>query len=217
MCSIRRDDGFDARVAQGGAKGGAAESARGDRIATHRQRRRMQPAQAVTLRIRCVGHPGATALVGLADDRELADPRDGAMKDRINAAVKYREPFRPFAPAILAERQTEYFDIRHPLPTPYMEKALPVLAEMQTRIPAVVHRDGTARLQTVTHAEAPHLHAVLVALEQRTGVPVVLNTSFNLNGEPIVDSPTDAIRTYFSSGLDALAIGPFLLAKEQLT
>ena len=146
----------------------------------------------------------------------LADPRDGAMKDHINAAVKYREPFRPFAPAILAERQTDYFDIRRPLPTPYMEKALPVRAEMQTRIPAVVHRDGTARLQTVTLAEAPLLHAVLAAFERRTGVPVVLNTSFNLNGEPIVDSPTDAIRTYFSSGLDALAIGPFLLAKEQL-
>jgi carbamoyltransferase len=143
----------------------------------------------------------------------LADPRDAAMKDRINRAVKYREPFRPFAPAILAERQTEYFDIARPLPTPYMEKALPVRPEMRLRIPAVVHQDGTARLQTVEKREAPHLHALLNAFERRSGVPVVLNTSFNLNSEPIVDSPTDAIRTYFSSGLDALAIGPFLLIK----
>lgn len=144
----------------------------------------------------------------------LADPRDPEMKARINRVVKYREEFRPFAPAILAERQAEYFDVPGPLATPYMEKALPVRQEMRSRIPAVVHRDGGARLQTVAREETPEFHSLLCAFERRTGVPVLLNTSFNVNGEPIVDSPADAIRTFYSSGIDALAIGPYLLRKQ---
>ena len=147
----------------------------------------------------------------------LADSRQEAMKDRINRAVKFRESFRPFAPSILADRQVEYFDISDPLATPYMEMALPVRREMRSRIPAVVHEDGTARVQTVEKRDSMLFHSLLSAFERRTGVPVLLNTSFNLNGEPIVDSPEDAIRAFYSSGLDALAIGSFLLLKETLS
>lgn len=84
---------------------------------------------------------------------------------------------------------------------------------MRGRIPAVVHADGTGRLQTVRSSDSPLFHKLISAFCDLTGVPLVLNTSFNLNGEPIVESPTDASRTFFSSGLDALAIGPFVLQK----
>ena len=88
---------------------------------------------------------------------------------------------------------------------------------MQSGVPAVVHKDGTARVQTVEESDSPLFCGLLRAFERLTGVPLLLNTSFNLNGEPIVDSPEDAIRTFYSSGLDALAIGPYLLVKEPLT
>lgn len=143
----------------------------------------------------------------------LADPRDPAMKDKINRAVKYREAFRPFAPSILAEAETIYFDTEHFIPVPYMEKVLPIRPSMREHIPAVVHADGSGRLQTVQKRDNPQYYALIEAFQKRTGVPIVLNTSFNLNGEPIVESPTDAIRTFYSSGLDALALGSFLLQK----
>ena len=143
----------------------------------------------------------------------LADPRDAAMKDKLNRAVKYREAFRPFAPSILAARQADYIDADRPIASPYMDKALPIRPELRKQIPAVVHADGSARVQTVASGDHPLFHSLIEAFERRTGIPMVLNTSFNVAGEPIVESPTDAIRTLFGSGLDALAIGAFLLCK----
>lgn len=143
----------------------------------------------------------------------LADPRDPKMKDRINQAVKYRENFRPFAPSILEESMTKYFEVSRYVPVPYMEKVLPIRKEFHADIPAVVHADGTGRLQTVSAKENPLYYQLIKEFNQLTGVPIVLNTSFNLNAEPIVESPSDAIRTFFSSGLDALALGQYLLQK----
>ena len=141
----------------------------------------------------------------------LADPRDAAMKDRVNSAIKYRESFRPFAPSILAEAVADYFE--HPQPVPFMEKALVVRADKRGDVPAVVHVDGTGRLQTVERDVNPLYHALISEFRARTGVPIVMNTSFNLQGEPIVTSPKDAIRTFFSSGLDALVMGSYMIEK----
>ncbi len=144
----------------------------------------------------------------------LADPRDAKMKDRINAAVKYREAFRPFAPAILAESVMDYFDISQHHSVPYMEKVFMVRADKAAEIPAVVHADGSGRLQTVERTMNPLFYDTIKRFKELTGVPVVLNTSFNLNNEPIVESPSDAIRTFYTSGLDALALGSYLLVKD---
>ena len=143
----------------------------------------------------------------------LADPRDASVRDRLNAAVKHREAFRPFAPAILDSAVGDYFDLTRPITSPYMEKVLPVRASMRPRVPAIVHADGTARLQTVRREDNPLFYDLIDAFRRRTGVPLVVNTSFNVNGEPIVESHTDAIRTFYTSGLDALALGPYLLCK----
>ena len=143
----------------------------------------------------------------------LADPRDATMKERINSAIKFREGFRPFAPAILAEEAQAWFVMPRPIPVPYMEKVLTVRAEKRGIIPAVVHADGSGRLQTVTKTLHPLFYELISAFNRLTGIPVVLNTSFNINDEPIVESPADALRTFYSSGLDALAIGPFLISK----
>ncbi len=141
----------------------------------------------------------------------LADPRDPSMKDKVNATVKYREPFRPFAPSILIEYLDEYF--ADAVPTPFMEKVFSIRAEKRGVIPAVTHVDGTGRLQTVTREQNPLYWQVIEEFRQLTGVPVMLNTSFNLKGEPIVCSPEDALRTFFSSGLDALIMGNCLVEK----
>jgi len=144
----------------------------------------------------------------------LADPRDAGMKDRINAAVKYRETFRPFAPAILAKATGDYFEGANGLTAPYMEKVFMVRPEKRDAIPAVVHADGSGRLQTVDRAMSPLYYDMIAQFGKRTGIPIVLNTSFNLNNEPIVESPSDAIRTFYTSGLDALVLGGYLLAKD---
>jgi carbamoyltransferase len=143
----------------------------------------------------------------------LADPRDGEMKQRINQAVKFREAFRPFAPAILADEAKNWFEMKRAIDAPYMEKVLTVRSDRRQRIPAVVHADGTGRLQTVDKTTNPIFYRLIESFGKTTGVPIVLNTSFNINNEPIVESPADAIRTFYSSGLDALAMGPFLLTK----
>jgi carbamoyltransferase len=133
------------------------------------------------------------------------------MKDKVNETVKYREPFRPFAPSILVEHLDEYFE--KAVPTPFMEKVFPVLENKRTLIPAVVHVDGSGRLQTVSRKQNPLYYELIQEFEKLTGIPIVLNTSFNLKGEAVVCSPTDALRTFFSSGLDALVLGPFLIEK----
>jgi len=143
----------------------------------------------------------------------LADPRPLATKDLVNAAVKYREAFRPFAPAILAERVGDWFETEHESTAPFMEKVLMFRDDVRDKVQAVVHVDGTGRLQTVERSANPRFYDLIAAFEQLTGIPIVLNTSFNLNGEPIVCTPTDAIRTFMSCGLDALILGDRLLTK----
>ena len=143
----------------------------------------------------------------------LADPRDPGMKDRLNDKVKFREAFRPFAPSVLAERCGEYFE--HDVPSPYMLLVYATRDDQQSTLPAITHVDGTARVQTV-HADAsPLYHKLISAFDDLTGVPVVLNTSFNIRGEPIVNTVADALKCYFTTGMDALAIGPYLLTKSE--
>jgi len=143
----------------------------------------------------------------------LADPRRAEMKDRINSAVKFRESFRPFAPSVLFERAADFFENIDHTQVPYMEKTFHIREDKRPLIPAVVHEDGSGRVQTVTAEMAPLFHKLISSFDKLTGIPVLLNTSFNLNGEPIVCSPSDAIRTFYTSGMDALAIGSFLVRK----
>jgi carbamoyltransferase len=143
----------------------------------------------------------------------LADPRSPTMKDHLNAHVKFREAFRPYAPMVLAEHANDIFDL--PQPSPFMLFACEVRPKYRPCLPAVTHVDGTARVQTVDGQE-PFLRALLTAFYQRTGLPVLLNTSFNLAGEPIVETPEDAIRAFLSSGLDVLVLEGAVLVKERL-
>lgn len=143
----------------------------------------------------------------------LADPTKPEMKEKINAEVKHREPFRPFAPSVIRERSNDYFDID--VEVPYMLKVASVRPEMRDKVPAIVHVDGTARVQTVNADIAPEYHRVISRLGELTGHPIVLNTSFNVMGEPIVESPRDALRCFFSTGLDVLAIGSFIIRKSE--
>jgi carbamoyltransferase len=141
----------------------------------------------------------------------LADPRQADMKDRINAAVKFREPFRPFAPSVIEEKSDDYFE--NVGGSPYMLRVTQVRPGMDERIPAVTHVNGTARLHTVSHESNPLYYRLIQCFGEKTGVPVVLNTSFNVRGEPIVCTPKEAIACFFSSGLDALILDRFLLQK----
>jgi carbamoyltransferase len=143
----------------------------------------------------------------------LADPRRAEVKAAVNAAVKYRESFRPFAPAVLAERVADYFDCPTATEVPFMERVLPFRKERRAEVPAVVHVDGSGRLQTVDGAASPRFRRLIEHFAAITGVPIVLNTSFNLNAEPIVNSPEDAIRTFYSCGLDVLYLGDIRIAK----
>jgi len=143
----------------------------------------------------------------------LADPRDPSMKEKVNDTIKYREPFRPFAPAILNQRVDDYFE--NASPTPFMEKAFKIRPERRGEIPAVTHVDGTGRLQSVDDNHNPLFYRLINAFSNKTGVPVVLNTSFNLKGEPIVCTPEDALRTFFSCGLDMLIMGGFEVRKTK--
>jgi carbamoyltransferase len=143
----------------------------------------------------------------------LADPRWVESRDRVNAAIKFREYWRPFCPSLTAEAAAIYME--NPTSAPFMIVAFDATDEGRAEIPGVVHIDGTMRVQTVDRDTNPRYHALLEAFEDRTGVPVLLNTSFNVKGEPIVCSPRDALRTFWSTGLDALAIGPFILEKPE--
>ncbi len=142
----------------------------------------------------------------------LADPRRTEMKDIVNNLVKFREPFRPFAPSILAEKISEYFEDDYPVP--FMEKVYTVKREKRKEIPAVTHVDGTGRLQTVKKEDNPLYWEIIKEFEKITGVPVIFNTSFNIKGEPIVCSPKDALNCFFGTGMDYLIIGNFLVKKK---
>ncbi|MFE7117817.1 carbamoyltransferase [Streptomyces sp. NPDC057654] len=141
----------------------------------------------------------------------LADPRSREIVSRLNR-IKGREIWRPLAPSVLSERFDTYFDAAHR--SPFMNVSAIVRPEVRSRIPAVVHVDGTARPQAVEREHSPRYWSLIRRFEELTGVPVVLNTSFNLAGEPIVNTPADAVRTFLRSELDLLVLGPWLAAKD---
>ena len=141
----------------------------------------------------------------------LADPRPAEMKDRINKRVKFREEYRPIAPAILHEYGPEFFSPYEE--SPYMERALPFRLEVRGRVPAVVHEDGTGRLQTVKREWNPLFHELLSEFHAQTGIPLLVNTSLNVMGKPIVHSATDALTVFYTTGIDAMAIGSLLIEK----
>jgi carbamoyltransferase len=161
----------------------------------------------------------------------LGDPRDPAMQTDMNMKIKFRESFRPFAPSVLAADAGEYFDLRQD--SPYMLVVAPVAAAQRVEpddatqatgldllrmprstIPAVTHVDSSARVQTVTETGSPDYHRLLVAFKRATGCPVLVNTSFNVRGEPIVNTPHDAYTCFMRTDIDLLALGGFLLDKS---
>jgi len=143
----------------------------------------------------------------------LADPRDAKMKDILNEKVKHREPFRPFAPSIKEEFLSEYFESDDP--APYMLKVYKVRPEKRAIIPATVHVDGTGRVQTVSRKTNPRFYSLIDHFHRITGVPVVLNTSFNVRGEPIVCTPQDAINCFLKTHMDVLVMGDFVVTKPR--
>ena len=161
----------------------------------------------------------------------LADARSPEMQRRLNLKIKFRESFRPFAPIVLAERAAEFFDLS--VPSPYMLFTAPIAAAqrlpaaasrtwaerlntVRSTLPAITHVDDSARVQTVDQATNPALHAVLTAFAARTGCPVLVNTSFNVRGEPPVCHPREAIAGFLATEMDALALGPFFIEKRTL-
>jgi carbamoyltransferase len=140
----------------------------------------------------------------------VADPRRPEMKEILNRRIKHREIFRPFAPSILAEKTGEWFEKSHP--SPFMTLAYAVRPEKRDKIPAPTHVDGTGRLQTVTGEANAKYHALISEFERQTGVPVVLNTSFNDN-EPIVCRPEEAIDCFLRTHMDALVLGNYLITR----
>lgn len=144
----------------------------------------------------------------------LANPTQEIYRDRVNAIVKFREEWRPFCPSMLEEYTDKYFG-RHTY-APFMIMAFRANDALRRDAPAIVHVDGTARVQLVNRETTPLYHRMIDAFRQRSGVPVVLNTSFNVKGEPIVCTALDALRTFWGSGIDVLAIGEFLIRKPAL-
>lgn len=147
----------------------------------------------------------------------LADPRNARMKAIVNEKIKFREPFRPFAPSVLAEKSGQFFSLpqdKVSLATDFMLLIPTVIDSRRTQIPAVTHEDGTARLQTVKETVNPKYHHLIQEFEKVTGVPVLLNTSFNLKGEPIVNTPEEAVRTFSRGALDRLVLGNCVVTRR---
>jgi len=147
----------------------------------------------------------------------LADPRNPNMKDIVNTKIKFREPYRPFAPSVLAESAEKYFDLPNAAkhaPARYMQYVVPVKPEAQAILPAITHVDGTGRMQTVFKDQSPRYYKMIEKFGQATGVPVVMNTSFNLKGEPIVNTPANAFNTFSKSEMDALVLENFIIEKN---
>jgi carbamoyltransferase len=142
----------------------------------------------------------------------VCDPRNPAMKDILNSRIKHRESFRPFAPSVLEERAGDWFDM--PAPSPFMLMTCQVKRAQQARVPAITHVDGTARQQTVSRLTNPKYWNLIHAFERRTGVPVVLNTSFNEN-EPVVNTPEEGVACFLRNDMDVLALGSFLVEKRR--
>lgn len=144
----------------------------------------------------------------------LADARDPAMKDTLNMKIKFREGFRPFAPSVLQDRANEFFEMNALRASPFMLFVANVRPDKRV-IPSVTHVDGSARLQTVDRSVNPLYYDLIREFEQLTGVPVIINTSFNVRGEPIVCTPADAYRCFMRTNMDYLVVGPFLLDKRE--
>lgn len=142
----------------------------------------------------------------------LADPTRPDMRDLLNKYVKHREEFRPFAPSCLEERAGEFF--AGCKRSPFMLFVYPVEQRQQSRVPAITHVNGTARVQTVSKNVYPRYYRLIQAFERLRGVPMILNTSFNVMGEPIVNSPADAVRCFYSTGMDALVMGGYVIIKR---
>jgi len=142
----------------------------------------------------------------------LADPRSAEMKDLLNARVKFRESFRPFAPSVLEEKSGAWFETDYP--SPYMILVYDVLPDQRHLVPAITHVDGTGRVQTVSRKHNPKYHRLIEEFERLTGVPMVLNTSFNIRGQPIVHRPEQAIECFLTTGMDALFLEDFVLVKR---
>jgi carbamoyltransferase len=147
----------------------------------------------------------------LGDRSILADPRRHEIKDVLNARVKHREHFRPFAPSVLAEQAAEWFEQDHP--SPFMVLVYRTRADKRELIPGVNHVDDTGRLQTVTRAANPRYHRLIQEFERLTGVPMVLNTSFDEN-EPIVMTPADALETFRRTRIDLLVLGSLVVRRS---
>ncbi len=149
----------------------------------------------------------------------IADPSNPDMKDIVNAKIKFREPYRPFAPSVLAECTEKYFDLPQAMthyPARYMLYVVPVKPEAQAILPAITHVDGTGRLQTVFKEQSPRYYRLIERFGQASGVPVLLNTSFNLRGEPIVTTPANAFNTFSKSEMDTLVLGNYIVDKSSL-
>lgn len=147
----------------------------------------------------------------------IADPRRSEMKDVVNTKIKFREPYRPFAPSVLENRASEFFDLPSPerhYPNRFMLYVVDVKDDAKEKLPAITHVDGSARLQTVRADTSPLYYRLIEKFGEATGVPVILNTSFNLRGEPIVTSPADALKTFYNSGLDFLVLGNSIVSKD---
>lgn len=142
----------------------------------------------------------------------LADPRLAKNKDKINQQIKFRENFRPFAPSVLHEYANEYFENYHE--SPYMDKTLQIRATMRERVAAVCHIDGSGRLQTVKQQWNPRFYSLINCFYQQTQIPMLLNTSFNVMGKPLVHSLEDALSVFFTTGLDALVVNDYLICKS---
>jgi carbamoyltransferase len=148
----------------------------------------------------------------------LADPRRADMKDIVNTKIKFREPYRPFAPSVLADAAERYFELPNACghyPARFMLYVVPVRPEHHATLPAITHVDGTGRLQTVFKDASPLYYSLIERFGQATGVPVVLNTSFNLKGEPIVTTPANAHNTFVKSDMDMLVLGNVIVRKNQ--
>jgi carbamoyltransferase len=143
----------------------------------------------------------------------LADPRDPEMMHKLNDRVKFREEFRPFAPSILEDFGPTWFEDYQP--SPYMERTLRFRAEVRSKVPAVVHVDGTGRLQSVSKDGAPDFYRLIEAFHRTTGVPLLLNTSFNVMGKPIIHSVQDAVAVFYTSGLDVLVLDDVVIEKPR--
>lgn len=143
----------------------------------------------------------------------LANPKISDMKAQVNETIKYREGFRPFAPSVLSDYQEEYFDIPDGNPVYFMEQVFQIKKSYRDEIPAVVHLDGSGRLQTVAKETNPLYYELIDQFRTITGTPVVLNTSFNINGMPMVESPADAINCFYQSGIDVLIMHSYIVEK----